>query len=77
MPLAGSTALSTKVREPWIAAESPSATTYFHLARAQALAGRRSEARRAWDGAIKLGLRAERLHVLERPAFQQLEREFR
>src|SRR5207244_5954793 len=59
-----------------VAAEAPSATTYFHLARAQALAGHRSEARRAWEAAARLGLRPDRLHALERPIYQQFTREF-
>jgi tetratricopeptide (TPR) repeat protein len=56
-------------------AQAPSAGAYFHLAQAELVAQNRSEARRAFRKAAWLGLRADALHVSERPALAKLARD--
>jgi tetratricopeptide (TPR) repeat protein len=51
---------------------APSATAYFHLARAYHLAQNPVAALDAYRKAAGAGLRAEDLHPLERPAFREL-----
>jgi Tfp pilus assembly protein PilF len=58
-----------------VAAEAPAAVTYFHLAQAYLQARKRPEAGRAWKKAVELGLAPNALHPLERPAYQQLQRD--
>ena len=56
--------------------EAASSTILFHLAQAYAAAGRRADATQAWRRAKLLGISAEVLHPLERPAYNQMAREF-
>jgi tetratricopeptide (TPR) repeat protein len=58
-------------------AESPTAVVLFHLAQAYQAAGRRQDASQAWRRAVSLGLAANVLHPLERPAFERLAKEFK
>lgn len=53
-------------------AAAPSASAYFHLARAHAEAQDRQAARRAWAQAKALGLGPAALHPLERTAYDRL-----
>jgi tetratricopeptide (TPR) repeat protein len=53
-------------------AQAASPGKYFHLARAQRLAGNRVAAVDAWRKAAEAGLREGDLHPLERPAFRRL-----
>jgi tetratricopeptide (TPR) repeat protein len=60
----GRTTLDPKVR----------ASLSFHLAQAEAGAGAKEEAEKAWREATSAGLKAELLHGLERPAYDKLAR---
>ncbi len=53
-------------------AEAPTATRYFHLARAHFQARDRRAATRALERARGMGLTPDRLHPLERPAYAEL-----
>jgi len=55
--------------------EAPTATRYFHLARAELLAGHRGSALDALGKAKAAGLKAEALHPLERASYQPLLKE--
>ena len=57
--------------------DQEAAATYFHLAQAYRQAQLRKDAAQAWLKAKKLGLTAEKLHALERPAYAQLEQELK
>jgi tetratricopeptide (TPR) repeat protein len=54
------------------AAQSPSASRYFHLAQALAAANKPREARQALDEAKKRGFDVEKVHPLEKPLGRQL-----
>jgi tetratricopeptide (TPR) repeat protein len=56
-------------------AVAPSASVFFHLAQARDQAHDQSGARRAWEQAKALGLKASNLHPLERTAYDQLARQ--
>lgn len=60
-----------------VTAAGPNPATFFHLAQAYFAAGRRKDADQAWRRAKSLGLNAELLHPLERPAFVQLAKELK
>jgi predicted Zn-dependent protease len=53
-------------------ARAPAAASYFHLARAYHAAKNRGGAERAMQRAVQAGLRAEKLHALERGEYQRL-----
>jgi tetratricopeptide (TPR) repeat protein len=55
-----------------VTAQNPSATAFFHLAQAELAAGRKLEARRAWQQAEELGIKPADLHPLERPEVQRV-----
>ncbi len=57
-------------------AKAGSASGYFHLARAYALAQNQKAAKEAWNKAVAAGLNQRALHRLERSAFTQLASEF-
>lgn len=52
-----------------VVAEAPSGSAFFHLAQVELAAGRKLEARRAWQQAEELKVKAADLHPLERTAF--------
>jgi Tfp pilus assembly protein PilF len=56
-------------------ADSPLPPLCYHLAQAHHLARNAGAARAALRQAKALGLQADQLHALERPAYQQLQRE--
>jgi tetratricopeptide (TPR) repeat protein len=58
-------------------AEAPAGDYWFHLAQAHLALGHRKEAAQSWHKAQSLGLTAQRLHPLERPAFEELSRTMR
>jgi hypothetical protein len=51
---------------------APTASGYFHLAQAQQLAQNRAAAARALARARDLGLKADAVDPLERPAYDEL-----
>ncbi|MEM8865391.1 MAG: tetratricopeptide repeat protein [Planctomycetota bacterium] len=53
--------------------DNPSASKYFHMARAQMLADNMSRAVKAWEQAVALGLSRESVAVVEREQFDELE----
>ncbi|MEN1678376.1 MAG: tetratricopeptide repeat protein [Planctomycetota bacterium] len=53
--------------------ENPTASKFFHKARAHMLAGESTEATKAWNRAIELGLDRESVAVAEREQFDQLQ----
>src|SRR5205823_13386546 len=55
-----------------VVAEAPAAATYFHLAQAYRLAKNRGAAAQALRRAQAAGLAANRLHPLERQAYEEL-----
>jgi Tfp pilus assembly protein PilF len=56
--------------------EGPRGVSHFHLAQAYLLAKKPKEARESFDCAVALGLGAQELHTLERPAYDQLVEQF-
>ena len=57
-----------------IIAESPSPTSYLHLAEAQSIAGKFEEARQSMRHAHEMGLNSELLHPLDLAAFERLKK---
>jgi tetratricopeptide (TPR) repeat protein len=55
--------------------EAPTAAYYYHLAQAYTQLRQPREAARAWQRAKALGLSADGLHPLERPAYERLRQE--
>lgn len=54
-------------------AVDPSAVKYYHLAKAQALAGNAEAALEAWQAAQDLGIEKESLTLIEQPGFSETE----
>lgn len=69
----GATELAIKDLEA-ATTDSTSPAVLFHLAQAYEAAGRSNDAGKTWRRAKLLGLSAESLHPLERPAFEQMAR---
>ncbi|MFO0810236.1 MAG: tetratricopeptide repeat protein [Gemmataceae bacterium] len=61
----------------FVVSEMRSASGYFHLAQAYTAAGRKADAAKAWRRAKEMELDKGSLHPLERPAYEQMERDFR
>lgn len=59
-----------------LVSQSPTATTYFHLAQAYLKSSRRRDAATAWQRANAMRLKPGDLHPLERPAYEQFLRDF-
>jgi cellulose synthase operon protein C len=55
-----------------IVAESPSGTSYFHLAQAELALDHRLESQVAWRKSSELGLRRADLHPLEWPGYEKM-----
>ena len=55
-------------------AVDPSAAKYYHMARAEALAGHGDEAIQAWEKASDLKIAKEDLPLLEQPGYEETER---
>jgi cellulose synthase operon protein C len=55
-----------------VVTEAPTGSAYYHLAQTELAAGRKLEARRAWQQAAELGFKFADLHPLERPEFERV-----
>ncbi|WP_162670629.1 tetratricopeptide repeat protein [Gemmata massiliana] len=55
-----------------VAAEAPSGTAFYHLARVELALGHKVEAKSAWQRAQDLGIKLADLHPLERPEFARV-----
>jgi tetratricopeptide (TPR) repeat protein len=51
----------------------PTAVKYYHLAKAQALAGNEEEALEAWEKAEKMDIEIDSLPLIEQPGYRETE----